>query len=72
MADLHGFDANEIEPTSDFEPIPAGKYVAVVSGSEMKITKAGTGEYYLRSLSAPDGRQLAWGIAGGLLISRFE
>jgi len=28
MADLRGFDANTVEPTTDFEPIPAGKYLA--------------------------------------------
>ncbi|MEO2033523.1 MAG: DUF669 domain-containing protein [Planctomycetaceae bacterium] len=55
MADMHGFDANEIEPTSDFEPIPAGKYVAVVSGSEMKVTKAGTGEYLQLTFQIMDG-----------------
>ncbi len=45
MADLQGFDANQVEPTTDFEPIPAGKYVAVITDSEMKPTKAGTGHY---------------------------
>ncbi len=43
MADLSGFDANQIEPTGDFEPIPAGKYVAVITDSLMKANKAGTG-----------------------------
>jgi len=45
MADLNGFDANQVEPTGDFEPIPAGKYKAVIADSEMKPTKAGTGHY---------------------------
>lgn len=45
MADLRGFDANQIEPTTDFDPIPAGKYLAVITDSEMKPTKAGTGKY---------------------------
>ena len=43
MADLSGFDANQVEPTGDFEPIPAGKYLAVITDSEMKPTKSGTG-----------------------------
>jgi hypothetical protein len=63
MADLSGFDANEIEPTSDFEPIPAGKYLAVVSGSEMKATKAGTGEYLelkFQVLAGPHRNRLLW------------
>ena len=42
MANLNGFDANPVEPADDLEPIPAGKYVAVITDSEMKPTKAGT------------------------------
>lgn len=43
MADLSGFDANHVEPTGDFDPIPAGKYLAVITESEMKPTKSGNG-----------------------------
>ena len=39
------FNANTVEPATDFEAIPAGKYVAAVVASEMKPTKAGTGNY---------------------------
>ena len=45
MADLRGFDANQVQPTTDFEPVPAGKYLAVITDSEMKPNKAGTGQY---------------------------
>lgn len=45
MADLQGFDANQVEPTSDFDPIPAGKYLAVITESEMKPTRNGDGRY---------------------------
>src|SRR5262245_61245322 len=45
MADLSGFDASNVDPLSDFEPIPAGKYRAVIIESEEKPTKAGTGSY---------------------------
>jgi len=45
MATLNGFDANTIDPMKDFEPIPAGKYLAIITDSEMKPTKAGTGSY---------------------------
>jgi len=45
MADLRGFDANQVEPSADFETLPAGKYEAVITESEMKPTKAGTGHY---------------------------
>jgi hypothetical protein len=45
MANLTGFDANEVEPTTDFDPIPAGKYEAVITDSEVKPNKANTGSY---------------------------
>jgi hypothetical protein len=45
MANLSGFDANQIEPTSDFEAIPAGKYTAMITESELKPTKSGAGNY---------------------------
>lgn len=63
MADLHGFDANEFEPTSDFEAIPSGKYEAVVTDSEMKQTRAGTGEYLQLTFQITDGQyknRLLW------------
>ena len=45
MADLHNFDASQVDPSTDFEPIPAGKYIAVITESEMKANKAGTGSF---------------------------
>ncbi len=45
MVSLGNFNANEVEPAADFDPIPAGKYLAVITGSEMKPTKTGTGSY---------------------------
>lgn len=45
MASLSGFDANEVEPAGDFEPLPAGKYIAVITDTTLKPTKAGNGEY---------------------------
>lgn len=39
------FDATQVEPSTEFEPIPAGKYVAVMVDSELKATKAGTGKF---------------------------
>ena len=44
MATLN-FNANEVEPSTGYEAIPAGKYLAVIVDSEMKPNKAGTGEY---------------------------
>ena len=45
MVSLSGFNAANVEPSRDFDPIPAGKYVAVIVDSQMKMTKAGTGQY---------------------------
>jgi len=53
MADLHGFDANQVEPTPD--PVPAGKYLAVITQSEMKANKAGTGQYLALTFQVLEG-----------------
>ena len=45
MANLNGFNAANVDPATDFEPIPAGKYLAIISNSEMKPTKSGSGTY---------------------------
>jgi len=63
MADLRGFDPNQVEPSGDFEPIPAGKYVAVITESEMKPTKAGTGHYLQLTFQIIEGEyknRLLW------------
>jgi hypothetical protein len=63
MANLHGFDANQVEPSSDFEPIPAGKYLALITESEMKANKAGTGSYLqftFQILEGPHKNRLPW------------
>lgn len=45
MANLNGFDADTVEPVNDFDPIPAGKYVAIIIDSQEKPTSSGTGSY---------------------------
>ncbi len=45
MAQLTGFNANDVEPAQEFSAIPAGKYLAVITESEVKATKKGTGSY---------------------------
>lgn len=52
---LSGFNAENVEPQGSFEPIPAGWYVAMITDSEMKPTKAGTGEYLQLRLDVIDG-----------------
>lgn len=63
MADLNGFNANNVEPKSNLDPIPSGKYVAVITDSEMKPTKAGTGEYLELKFQVVEGdhkNRLLW------------
>lgn len=44
MATLN-FNSNEVEPSIGIDAIPAGKYTAVISNSEMKPTRNGSGQY---------------------------
>ena len=54
MANLNGFDANQVEPAS-FDPLPAGKYLAVITESEMKATKSGAGQFLNLTFQVLDG-----------------
>lgn len=54
MASLSGFDANQHEP-NQFDAIPAGKYEAVISESEMKPTKTGNGSYLNITFTVTEG-----------------
>ena len=67
MANLQGFNANNVEPTKDFEPIPAGKYMAMVTASEIKPNKAGTGEFLELTFTVLEGE-----FKNRLLWSRFN
>jgi len=63
MANLNGFNANQVDPATDFEPVPAGKYVAVVTASEMKPTKNGNGSYLELTFQVIEGEfknRLLW------------
>ena len=55
MANLNGFNANEVEPNSSFDPIPAGKYLAAITASETKPTKSGGGSYLELTFSILEG-----------------
>ena len=61
------FNANEVEPSKAFDPIPAGKYIAVITDSEMKETRAGTGRYLQLEFEITDGEY-----AGRKLWSRLN
>lgn len=54
MANLN-FNANEVEPNTPFEPLPAGKYLAAITASEMKPTKKGDGSYLQLEFIVLDG-----------------
>ena len=58
MSNLSGynFDASTIEPSSSFDPIPAGWYKAIISASEIKPTRDGYGEYLSLTLQVIEGQ----------------
>ena len=63
MANLNGFSAHSVEPMADFEPIPPGKYAAVITDSEMKTTKSGNGSYLELTFQVIEGEfkgRLLW------------
>ncbi|MBI2930976.1 MAG: DUF669 domain-containing protein [Planctomycetes bacterium] len=63
MANMNGFNANNVDPATDFEPIPAGKYLAVITDSEMKPTKSGNGHYLeltFQIIDGPHKNRLLW------------
>jgi len=63
MANLNGFNANEVDPSVGFEPVPAGKYLAAITDSEMKPTKSGAGKYLQLTFQILEGEykgRLLW------------
>ncbi len=63
MANLNGFNANNVEPATDFDPIPAAKYLAVITNSEFKATKNNSGNYLELTFQVIDGQyknRLLW------------
>ena len=55
MANLNNFDANTVDPMIEFEPVPEGDYLAVITDSEQKPTKAGTGHYLQLTFQVIEG-----------------
>ncbi len=54
MAQLD-FNANEVEPATAYQPLPAGKYLAEITSSEVKQTKSGNGNYLELEFTVLDG-----------------
>lgn len=55
MANLNDFNANEVDPSFGFDPIPAGKYLALIIDSTMKPTKSGAGSFLELTFQILDG-----------------
>lgn len=49
------FNATEVTPTTGFEPIPKGKYNAVIVESDEKTTRSGSGSYLEFTYEIIDG-----------------
>lgn len=50
------FNATQVEPQQAFQPIPAGWYTVMMTGSEMKPTKDKTGSYLACEFTVIDGQ----------------
>ena len=55
MAKLN-FDATAVEPATQFDVLPKGEYLAAAVSSEMKSTKAMTGQYLQLSFEILEGK----------------
>lgn len=55
MADINGFDADQVEPNKDFEVVPADRYEVVILESEWQPNKAGTGKFIKLSMQIVSG-----------------
>lgn len=49
------FNANDVEPTTEYQPLPAGKYLAEITASEQKAAKSGNGNYLELEYTVIDG-----------------
>jgi hypothetical protein len=59
----NAFDPTTVPPADDFTPLPSGEYPAMIIDSEMKPTKAGTGQYLELTFQVIDGpmkNRLVW------------
>ncbi|MFM2005562.1 MAG: hypothetical protein RLZZ09_1217 [Pseudomonadota bacterium] len=57
MADFgHTFDASQVEPNTEYEVLPPGKYLAQIVNSEMRPTKDGLGAYLFLEIDILEGQ----------------
>ena len=52
---LGDFDAEQVEPKRDFDPLPAGLYPAIITESVMEPTKDGSGKFLKLTLQITSG-----------------
>ncbi len=55
MADINGFDADQVEPNKDFQTVPAGRYKAIITESIWEPNKAQTGRFIKFTLQVIEG-----------------
>ena len=68
MAQLGGtFDASQVDPNQPHETLPPGDYRVQIVASEMRVTKAGTGQYLFLEMEILDGA-----MAGKKLFDRLN
>ena len=63
----HTFDASSIEPSTGYEVLPPGKYLAQIVASEMRVTKDGHGQYLYLEVDILEGQY-----AGRKLFDRLN
>lgn len=61
------FDASSVEPSSGYEVLPPGKYLAQIVASEMRATKDGMGQYLYLEVDVIEGQY-----AGRKLFDRLN
>lgn len=55
MSAFLNFDATNIDPRDEYQPIPAGSYPVIITESAIKETKNGSGQYLRLTLEIQDG-----------------
>ena len=61
------FDASSVDPSSGYDVLPQGKYLAQIVASEMRATKDGMGQYLYLEVSVIEGQY-----AGRKLFDRLN
>lgn len=55
MSTFLNFDATQVDPRDEFQPIPAGSYHVIITESDIKETKNGSGNYLRLTMEVQDG-----------------